>query len=84
MPHDILDTFDDTKDIIDFKVGRNIRQLKRYGLFYRRLRSKRRFGTLFQRIVDAGMADGGDVLGVIGAIGTAIRQAFRRKTPAQS
>jgi len=76
-PHDALDTLADARDARDFQVGRNIRRLKRYGLYYRRLRTRQRIGVFIQRVIDAGMLDGGDLIGMLAAAWTAIRNRRR-------
>lgn len=83
-PGDIaIDTLYNAQNAIDFNVGRNLRRLKRYGVFYRRLRTRQRIGALLQRAIDVMMVDFGGVLGLLAAAWGALSHRFRsRNKPA--
>lgn len=47
---DFLDVLSDVNAVTHEGEGNNLRKLRRYGIFYRRLRTRLRFGALFSRM----------------------------------
>lgn len=83
QPGDIaIEALYNAQNAIDFEVGRNLRRLKQYGVFYRRLRTRQRIGALLQRAIDVMMVDFGGILGLLAAgWGALDRRLRRRKKP---
>lgn len=84
MPSELPDIVYDTQYNVTTAVredaGRQLRRLKRYPHFYRRLRSRQRIGGLLGRIMAVAVLDWGILLVMAATAWGAIAHRFRRPT----
>lgn len=82
MPLDLPDVVYDTQYNIntatEMRSGHNLRRLKRYPAFYRRLRSRQRIGNLIYRAIAVIVLDYGGLLGLATLLWGAIEHRFKR------
>lgn len=85
MPLDLPDVVYDTQYNVntatEMRSGHNLRRLKRYPAFYRRLRSRQRIGNLIYRAMAVIVLDYGGLLGLAALLWGAIEQSFKRRKP---
>lgn len=79
LPDIVYDAAYNVRTIIEERVPRNLRRLKRYPVFYRRLRSRNRFGTLLYRVAAVALLDYGGLLGLAAVLWGVVVQKFRRQ-----
>jgi hypothetical protein len=88
MPLDLPETtytaLDNATAAHRFKVGRNLHRLKRYGIYYRRLRTRMRIGVMLDRVISAITVDWGGLLGLLAIAWGAIEHRLKRDKTAKS